>query len=533
MSDFFEIDKELENEEEIAQEEESFIFADPQKHEDKKVKSPAKKRIRALISAALAVVILAAGTFTVIKLIPEKEEDEIDTEMPSIDIVNYETDEIESVSVTNADGNFNFLSYLVEVTVANTEEGAEEEAKTETQKNWYLEGYAPDVCSTSRIKEVVSVVSKLNALMTVDKKVPSECGFDAPKFTASVKTEKDGEYMFYVGGQSPDGAGTYVMTSKSDTVYIVEEYLLDDLTFTLMDFADDSYIEAATFTTDVSKYKDEEGNLTTFDYVKISGKNYPDTVTIVPNTDKFSEYIKYTVTSPMTRYADNIGTATELFTTTTTVAGGYTFDVSEASLKKYGLDNPDAVITLCVAGEIKTYKIAKVDDTYCAVVTDESKNIKKVATSYLKVAQGKASDFYYAPIAIYSVLDFANFSVTTGEETYSFDITVNKEENAKVPYSVVRGDKEIDYEHFRDFYYSFVDLVCTDFGTEKLTASPDTTVKITFADGREDVIMNFTKYSATKYQYSLNGVDMGRITSSSYNKFIKNLKLAAENKDVK
>ena len=103
-------------------------------------------------------------------------------------------------------------------------------------------------------------------------------------------------------------------------------------------------------------------------------------------------------------------------------------------------------VSLCVAGEIKTFKISKVDDNYCAVITDESKNIKKVATSYLKVFDGKASDFYYAPVAVYSVLDFANFSVKTGNTTYSFDIKVNSEENAKTPYSVTSDGKEIDYE---------------------------------------------------------------------------------------
>lgn len=532
MSDFFETDKELEAAEEI-KEEESFLFNNPVEHNDKKVKSPKKKRLKAIISAALAVVILAGGTLAVVELIPEKKDEEIQTETPSVDVLSYEVDDIKSVSVANEKGTFNFLSYLAEVTVANTEEGAEEEEKTETQKKWYLGGYSPEVCSSEEVKKVVSVVSKLMGLMTVDTKTPSECGFDTPRFTASVETEKDGKYNFYVGSDSPDGMGTYVMTSKNDKIYVVESHLLSDLDFTLTDFADDAYITAATFKADISKYKDDEGNLISFDYVKISGNNYPQAVTVIPNTDNFSQYINYKVITPMERYADNIGTATNLFTTTTTVAGGYTFDVSEASLKEYRLDKPDVEVNLCVAGEIKTFKISKVDDNYCAVITDDSKNIKKVATSYLKVFDSKASDFYYAPVAVYSVLDFANFSVTTGGSTYSFDIKVNSEENAKTPYSVTSEGKEIDYEGFNNFYSTFVGLTCSDFGTEKLTASPDASVNITFKDGRENVTMNFTKYSATKYQYSINGVDMGRITSSSYNKFIKNLKLAAENKKVK
>ncbi|MBQ8202662.1 MAG: DUF4340 domain-containing protein [Clostridia bacterium] len=530
MSDFFENEQAAETKEEAL--EESSIFTDPAKHEDKRVAVPKKKRLRSLISAGLAVVILAVGTFAVIKLIPEKEEEEQGTETPSIEVVSYETDEIESVKVTDSNGTVNFLSKREEVvvTAADEEEGTEEE--TEIQTNWYMEGYDPDVCSTSRIEDVVAVVAKLSALMTTDKKTPAECGFDAPAITAQVKTREDGEYTLYVGDESPDGSGTYVMTTKNDTIYIVETYTLSDLTFSVEDFAEDSYITAATFKTDVSEYKDDEGNLTTFDYVKLSGKNYPTELVIVPNTDAYAQYIYYSVTSPMKRYADNVGDITTMFTTTTTVAAGYTYDISEASLKKYGLDNPDVVVTLSVAGEVKTFKISKVDDNYCAVVTDESKNIKKVATAYIDIVNSKASDFYYAPVAIYSVLDLANYSVTTGGETYSFDVTVN-EEDAEIPYGITRNGEEIEYEYFKNFYYSFVGLTCSDFGTEKLSAAPDTTVKLTFYDGRQPVEIKFTKYSATKYQYSIDGVDMGRITSSSYNKFIKNLKLVAENKEVK
>lgn len=519
MSDFFDNQKDLEIEKESVEEEESFLFSDPQKHEDKKITAPNKKRRNSIISAALALVLLATGTFAVIKFIPEKEDDaNLGGETPSISVLEYETDELKSVSVTNKEGTFDFLSEEKEVTVT---EGEEE--KTETQINWYLKGYSSEVCSTSKIEDTISVVSNINALMAIDKKTLADCGFDNPSVTAKVETHKDGEYSVYIGNESPDGSGTYLMTSKNDKIYLVETYTLNDLSFTLTDFANDSYIEAATFKNDISDYKDANGNITTFDYVSVSGKKYPTPLNIVPNTDSFAQYIYYTATSPMKRYADNVGDITTMFTQSTTVAGGYTFDVSAESLKKYGLDTPDIEVRMSIKGEEKFFKISEVDETYCAVITDESKNIKKVAKAYVKVFDSKPSDFYYAPVAVYSVLDISKFTVTSSGETYEFNITKNDEE-AENPYSVTLGDKAIKYDNFKDFYTVFVELICTDFGTETLSAPADTTIKIDFTDGRAPVELKFTKYSATKYQYSINGVDMGRITSSAYNKLIKNLK---------
>ncbi|MBQ6714765.1 MAG: DUF4340 domain-containing protein [Clostridia bacterium] len=518
MSDFFDNKENLEIEKESG-EEESFLFSDPQKHDDKKIADPKKRRRNAVISAALALVLLATGTFAVIKLIPEKETDiDLGGETPSISVLDYETDELKAVSVTNKEGTFDFLSKEEKVIITENEE-----EKTETQIKWYLKGYTPEVCSTSKIEDVVSVVSNINALMTIDKKTPSDCGFDNPQITAKVTTDKDEEYSVFIGGESPDGSGTYLMTSKNDKIYLVESYTLDDLTFVLTDFANDSYIEAATFQTDISDYKDQSGNITTFDYVKISGKNYPVDLNIVPNTDSFAQYIYYKATSPMSRYADNVGDITTMFTQSTTVAGGYTFDVSSESLKKYGLDNPDIEVKMSIKGEEKFFKISEVDDTYCAVITGESKNIKKVAKAYLKVFDSKPTDFYYAPVAVYSVMDISKFSITNSGETYEFNLTPNDEE-AENPYSVTLGEKAVKYDDFKNFYTVFVELMCTDFGTESLAAAPDTTVKITFQDGRAPAELEFTKYSATKYQYSINGVDMGRITSSAYNKLIKNLK---------
>ena len=67
--------------------EESTIFSDPKAHKEKK--APSKKNFAVkIISAFLIVAILAGGTFAVVKLIPEKQQEQTETGKTSISVLS-------------------------------------------------------------------------------------------------------------------------------------------------------------------------------------------------------------------------------------------------------------------------------------------------------------------------------------------------------------------------------------------------------------------------------------------------------------
>ena len=98
----------------------------------------------------------------------------------------------------------------------------------------------------------------------------------------------------------------------------------------------------------------------------------------------------------MRRFAndENVSAAFKLFTDNLAVAGAYSYDIDDKSLAAVGLDNPDLIVSLTVGGETKTFKIAYVDDEYCAVINDSSIMIRKVARSNIAFAGATSESFY-------------------------------------------------------------------------------------------------------------------------------------------
>ena len=66
-------------------------------------------------------------------------------------------------------------------------------------------------------------------------------------------------------------------------------------------------------------------------------------------------------------------------------------------------------------------------------------------------------------------------------------------------------------------------IECSDFTIEDVSGEPNASIIFDLNDG-SDVTINFYKVNATQYQYSIDGVNMGRITSSAYTKMIRNIK---------
>lgn len=512
------------------------IFSDPAEHKNKAPKGGGKKRILAIISSLLAVAVLAGGTVAVIKLIPEKEDETSSDTSPfeAIEVLNLETDNISRVTVTNSKGSFVLLSEKTE-TATSSDSSSSDTSSTETTTEtvWYVEGVDKALVSSSSISSIVSAAAVVDASREITTMTAAECGLDTPVYKADI-VHSEGEVSLLVGDNSLDGTGTYIKLSNSDTVYLSDSADFSGLEFELLDLADTTAIPAASFTGDISAYTDDEGTLTSFDYVTVSGKNFPETVKIVPDNSgsELSEYIGYYVEAPMNRPANNVDKLLSLFASGVTVSGAYSFDVSASSLAAVGLNNPDIVITLSVAGQNKTFKLSKASDGNYAVITDGSVMIKMVSASSLELVSYTTEDYYSTWVMMQSINELSNFKLSTGGTDYSFDIKYDNSEEAEETYVITYGGEKITAEYFQDFYQIFVALQCSDFTTEKLTAAPECTITLTFSADGSTRTLEFTKATATKYQYSIDGVPMGRITSSSYNKLIKNLKLVAENKPV-
>lgn len=507
------------------------IFADPEAHNDKP-KQNGKRRIISIIAAFLAVAVLVGGTIAVIKLIPELEDDEAQSSVfEDIKVVDVDSDKLSTVTVKNSKGEFKFYSVTSESTEGESSDTSSD--KSENAVSWLLDGIEMDKTSSSEINSIISSAASVTAMREIETKTAAECGLDMPVIKVDVQSDEIEGYSILVGSASPDGTGTYLKTSTSDKIYLVDDGAFSSFEFEALDLANTSSFAAATFT-NTTGYMSDDGKLASFDELTVSGKNFGDTVKIGPSDtdEKLQSLVAFEVAEPMRRFAndENVSAAFKLFTDNLAVAGAYSYDIDDKSLAAVGLDNPDLVVSLTVGGETKTFKIAYVDDEYCAVINDSSIMIRKVARSNIAFAGATSESFYSTWVIMQMINDVKNMTVTVDDTDYSFDITYDDAEGAEEPYVIMHGDKKLDDENFRDFYQIFVGFTANSFKTVEV-GEVSTTVKLTLTD-KSVRTLEFYKISDTAYQYHVDGKALGTVTSSAYNKFVKNLKLVAEDKKV-
>lgn len=533
MSDLPEKDNNLNENTEIPSVEEdgaSTVFSDPADHKKTAVKQK-RSLLPIIISAVLAVAILAGGTVAVIKLIPEREDNTSTPSIEEIKVIDKKADDFKTVTVTNKSGTFKL--YSEEEKDETSSSSSDTSGSTKTV--WYLDGYAKDVINSSSVSSIVSSVASVNASREVTAKSAAECGLESPAVKADVVTKDGEEFSLLIGGDSPDGTGIYIKLSTDDKIYINDSSIDSSLEFDALSLAATDSI-AGVPTSDLSSdYKDDNGDLSSFDSITLTGSNFPEKLVIAPNTDKnLSTYAAYMTTSPTKRIADNVDGIFGLFKSGVTVSGAYSFDTSAAARKKLGLDNPELTAEIKVGSVKQSYSFKKQDDGAYAVWYDGAKLIKKVDASSLAFIDYKVNNYYASWVCLQSINELSNFTIKTPEKIFSFDIVYDDSEDAEETYVITYEGKKLTAENFQNFYQECISLSCSDFTVDKVSGEPAMTIIFTYSDtSRGNTDVKFVKSGAAKYQYSIDGIEMGKINSSALNKILKHVEKVAKDESIK
>lgn len=503
---------------ESTEESASTVFSDPTQYK----KAPEKQkrnRLPVIIAAVLAVAVLSGGTVAVIKLIPEKEESTSSSAFETIKVLELKTDDIKSVTVTNENGTFKL--YSVKETAESTDSSSSDTAE---EVNWYLDGYEKDVINTSSVKSIATKAATVTAVREITAKSAAECGLESPAVRADIVTNDGAELSLLIGGESPDGTGVYIKLSTDDKIYIAEDSLKETFVFDALSLAKTEAVSGIAVTDAMkASYTDDKGALTSFDSITVTGKKFPEKVIITPNTDEnLSQYAAYMTTSPTKRIADNVDGIFDLFKSGVSVSGVYSFDTSATERKKLGLDDPDLTAEIKIGDFSLSYSFKQQSDGNYAVWYDGAKLINKISASNLSFIDYKASDFYASWVCLQSINELSNFTVKTADKVYSFDIVYDDSKDAKETYVITYNGKKLTASDFQSFYQECISLSCTDFTVEKLSVAPQMTFVFTYSDtSRAPTSVEFKKASETKYQYSIDGIDMGKINSSALNKILR------------
>lgn len=503
---------------ELNGEEFSTIFSDPVKHKKVAESIKRKKRFPVIISCVLAVAILVGGTVSVIKLIPERETDQPETPLyESIEVLSLESDDLSSITVQNENGGFKLYSV--------TEESDSSSSSSKSVVNWYLDGYDKKLISTSLASNAAYTFTDITALREITKMTAEDCGIADTKTKAVLLNNNGEEITLLFGTASADNSGYYLKTSQSDKIYLVEESYISTANQTAVDFGNAANMAAFPLTSDMTDYVGSSGALLKFQKLTISGKNFPTPLVIEENkSEKLNTYFGYVTTSPANHIADGVDDIFNVFRSGLSVNGVYALDKSQASLKEFGLDNPDFIMTMEIMGTTHTYKFKKQSDEYCAVICDGVDLIKKVAYTNVGFIDNVTKDFYSSFVCLIPIDDISSLVIKSPEVTDTFEFSNTKDENDKEILNVTHNENKFDTDTFKDFYQQLISIPCSDYTIDNIPLNADYSFTFNFKEeiGGKNVI-EFVKVSETRYQYYSDGVAMGKVTSSELKKIFNAL----------
>ena len=161
------------------------------------------------------------------------------------------------------------------------------------------------------------------------------------------------------------------------------------------------------------------------------------------------------------------------------------------------------------------------------MIYDGAVMIRKVSASAFAFLSLKPEDFYYKNLFMNSINDVKTLKFNDSDGEVKFDISYEENENSNKTYHILVDEKEITASYFQSFYADFVGIQCSDFTVQETSAEVAGKITFTFYDD-SDTVIEFYRVNETQYQYSIDGINMGKITASAYNKMIKNIKLVAQ-----
>ena len=503
--------------------EESTIFSAPVQHKktaDGKIK---KKRLLVALLSLAAVAVLVGATVAVVKFIPKREENSSTPTLEEINVINLKADTLKSVTVNNGIGEFEFYSEKT----AETEDSSQSETV-----NWYLKGYDKDLISTSSVASTVRTASSINAIREITEKSAADCGLEKPEIKIDITDFEDNQISVLIGGESPDKSGVYLKLSSSEKIYLVSSSIKAGFIFEALDFANAVSLESITVTDEMADYKADDGSLVKFDFITISGEKITEKVVIEPNDDdSLSQYVAFMVTSPAKRIAENADIVFDAFKNGISVSGAYSFDVTKETISKLGLDKPDFMATLKIANQSLTYKFKLQPDGDFAAVSDNSKLVGRVSATTVPFVTYNTTDFYSNQVCLYAINDLKGFTFKAGDKTYDFDIEVNEEADER--FIIKYNGNKLVAQNFQNFYQKCLSIYCTDYTVDKLDSEPEFSMIFKFS--KDDIVsrVDFIKASPTRYQYSIDGINMGKVNSSEIKKLAKFAEQVANGGEIK
>ena len=497
------------------------IFDDPAHFADS---APKKKTLRhpmlvKILSALLAVAVISAAAAAAVKFIPKKAEEDKDGD---ISVLNIEAAQIKSMSVKTEDGEISFDSRI-------------SESPDSSEVVWTVDGVDEKYTDSSKIKSKVNAAAAITAVEKIRPDADTDYGFDNAGTVLEIKTENSLKTVSF-GDAAPANTGVYCRVSDEEGVYVVPLSSVTQFNCTATDFAKTDGFTGIEITSKNNSCFASDGTITDFDYITLSGKDYPTPLRVVLQPDDaVNAYFAFKITSPTSRIGDNDSCQdlVDLFAKGLSAAGAYAFAPDAAELEKYSLNNPDIVLTISLKGEQTELYFSKVDDTYCAMLEKGGDVIYKVERSAAAFTNKTATDYYSTFLVLENLSGLRELRVEAAGKTYTFQLEYSAgDDGTNAVYKAFYGGAELDIANFKSYYQTIIEMNPISYESGSNGAQE---VKITFVHSGDlgDTVLAFRPYSAQRYQAEINGTELGLVTRTAVDTLVSNTQKVCENQSIK
>ncbi len=436
----------------------SSVFSKPHiEHKPQKAKPRMGIALKTILALAI-VAVLIASTLIINKLFGKQSgSSELSVESAvvssgmadySIKLTDYTADDVKSISLKNANGEFEF--YPVD---------------NSGSLLWYIKGIDKKYINTTLTDLTVGDCVTPKASISRAFEEGYDYGFENPaaEFTVTLKSGKNFSVTMSETYQNGGITGAYLKcTLNPQEVYILSgeatEYYTREMVYYINQYAPTKIEE----TKENAEYFD--GSIPKVDYVKFWGR-YSKEEYRFEMSERENSTIDYVMVSPYEYPAntERVSNALSFVTEDIEAAEIYYFDkdgISDKVLKEYSLDDPDLVIKYKVASDEVTIKASqsKTDKVYYAVTVNDGPVIYKVSIRNFDFLEQDASYFAAESVLLENIGGLSEMRFHMGDKNYNFNITSKENENEELEVTVKYDGKTIDTENYSN-YYSYLLVV--------------------------------------------------------------------------
>jgi hypothetical protein len=351
---------------------------------------------------------------------------------------------------------------------------------------WTIVQPAPAEADRNSVSDVVTNIANLEEDRVVDENAAdlSAYGLAEPRVDLTFRVDGDKEpKRVLFGDKNPTGMGIYAKLPGNNRVFLVSNTLETTLNKSPFDFRDKTAL------------KFEQDKVTSIELA-----SQAQTIRLEKAGDQWK------LVKPVQAPADYIsvnGLIGQLQSAQMTALKDRPEDIKD--LKQYGLDRPDVIATLGMAGSSVRFELGKDADAGAVWARDPSRPVVfSVNNGVAQELRKKPDDLRRKEVFDFRPFNTARFEISRGKETRAFERVKGTGENAVDTWKqVVPTEKTVDASNFEGALLDFSNLRADSFvdraGAATGHTNPTAVITVKFEDGKKEESVTFGTAGGSTY----------------------------------